>query len=110
MRLGKSATRETDGLSTKAHVQKRSLVIVVARAAPEIVQLFPLELVLDSLSIRRIPDQRKYGSDSFDKYAPLRDVGVVERGLRLDMSVESNCPTAFVPPYLNAVIPVGVSQ
>ena len=89
VRLRKSTTRrETNALIAKTHVQKRSLVIVVARVAPKIIQLFPLELVLDSLSIRRIPDQRKYGSDSFNKYGPLRGVGVVERGLRLAVSVE----------------------
>jgi len=71
VRLRKPATRETDALSTKTHVQERRLVVVMTGVAPEIVQLLPLEFVLDSLAIRCIPDQRKHGSDSFDEHGPL---------------------------------------
>ena len=110
MRLRKPATWETDALTAKTHVQECSLVIVVAGVAPKVVQLFPLKFVLDSLSIRCIPDQRKDGPDSFDEHGPLRGISVVKRGLRFTVSVESNHPIAFVPSYLNAVIPVGISQ
>jgi len=82
----------------------------MAGIAPEAVQLFSLEFVLDSLAIGRIPDQWKHGSDSFDKHGPLRGIGVVERGLRQMMSVELNGPRVFVPSYLNAIIPVRISQ
>ena len=110
MGLRKPATLETDALTVKTHVQKCSLVIVVTGVAPKVVQLFPLKFVLDSLSIRRISDQRKDGPDSFDEHSPLRGISVVERSLGLTVSVESNYPTAFVPAYLNTIIPVGISQ
>ena len=56
VRLRKSATRETDTLTAKTHVQKGRLVIEVTGVAPEVVQLLPLKLVLNSLAIRCIPD------------------------------------------------------
>jgi len=56
VRLRKPATRETDALTAKAHVQKCRLVIEVTGATPEVVQLLPLELVLNSLAVRCVPD------------------------------------------------------
>ena len=56
VRLRKPAARETDTLTAKTHVQKCRLVTEVTGGAPEVVQLFPLELVLNSLAIRCIPD------------------------------------------------------
>jgi len=99
VRLRKPATRDTDALSSKTHVQECRLVVVVAGVAPKVVQLLPLEFILDPLAIRRIPDQRKNGSDSFDKHGPLRGVSIVERGLGLTMSVEETYPKlcALVP-------------
>jgi len=91
VRLRKPTTWETDALTTKTHVQKCSLVVVVIGVAPKVVQLFPLEFVLDSFSIRRIPDQRKDGPDSFDEHGPLGGISVVECGL-------------------NAIIPIGIPQ
>jgi hypothetical protein len=93
VRLGKPATWETNALSTEAHIQECRLVIVVARVVPEVVQLFTLELVLDSFAIRCIPNQRKNGSDSLDQHGPLRDIGVVERRLRSTISVKTMAPT-----------------
>jgi hypothetical protein len=97
VRLRKPATRETDALSVKTHVQKCRLVIVVTGVAPEVVQLLPLEFVLDSLAVGSIPDKWKHGSDSFDEHGPLRGIGVVERGLRLTINFESMIPKFLCP-------------
>ena len=85
-------------------------MIIVARATPKVVQLLTLEFVLDSLAIRRIPNQRKYGSDPFDKHGPLSGIGIVERSLRSDISVKVNWPQLFVPSYLDTIVPIGITQ
>jgi hypothetical protein len=82
----------------------------MARVVPEVVQLFALEFVLDSLAIGCIPNQRKNGSDSLDQHGPLRDICVVKRRLGSTISVETIWPQIFVPSYLNTIIPVGISQ
>ena len=109
MRLGEPATWETDALAAKTHVQKCGLVVVMTGVAPKIVQLFPLKFVLDSLSVRRIPDQWKDRPDAFDEHGPLRGISVVKRGLRLIMSIEKRSNN-FCAPYLNAIVSVGISQ
>lgn len=76
-------------MSTKTHIQECCLVIVVAAVAPEVIQLFPLEFVLDSLAVGRIPDKWEDGSNTLDEHSPLRGIGVVERGLILIVNVES---------------------
>jgi hypothetical protein len=110
VRLRESATRETNALGAKTHVEECSLVIVVIGVAPEAVQLLTLEFVLDSLAIWRIPNQRKHGSDPFDQQGPLRGVGIVERGLESAIRVELTLPELFALSYLNTIIPVGISQ
>ena len=111
VRLREPATRETDALSANTNVQECRLVTIVAGGVtPEAVQLLTLEFVLDSFSIRRIPNQRKHGSDSFDQHGPLSGIGVVKRGLRSDISVKVNKPQLFVPSYLNAIIPIRIPQ
>ena len=110
VRLRERATRETYALSANANVQECRLVIIVAGVAPEGVQLLTLEFVLNSLAIRSVPNQRKHRSDPLDQHGPLRSIGVVERSLRSTISVKRNCPQLFVPSYLNAIIPIRISQ
>lgn len=110
VRLREPAARETDALGAKTNVQECRLVIIVAGVTPEVVQLLTLEFVLDSLAIRRIPNQRKHGSDSLNQHCPLRSIGVVKRSLRSTHQRQSELAPTFVSSYLDAIIPIGISQ
>jgi len=108
VRLRKPATREVDVLSAKTHVQECRLVIVMAGVTPKVVHLLTLEFVLDPLPIRRVPNQRKDGSDPLDQHGSLRSISIVECGLRSPISVSRL--VTVCDPYLNTIIPVRISQ
>lgn len=56
-------------------------VLVVTSAAPVAVRVLSLELVLNTLAIRRVPYQRQNRPDAFHEQRPLTRFCVVEGGL-----------------------------
>ena len=68
-------------LIADGHVDQRLLVVMVASTAVGVVVL-ALELVLDALPIRGVPDQWENWPDPLDKERTLTGLSIVERGLR----------------------------
>lgn len=67
--------------SPHAHATHDGLLRVMETTPKATIQLLPLELVLNPLAVRRIADQREYGTDPFHKHGTLSRVSIVQSGL-----------------------------
>lgn len=106
VRLRQSATSsKSDVLRRNAHVHQG---LGVVESSPErSVQLLPLKLVLNSLPVRSVADQRKHRSDAFNKHGTLSRVSVIQSGL-VRVNGESNVEYHFT--HLDTVVSVRIPQ
>lgn len=79
-------------LIAEPHVNERLLVVMVAAAAAAVhVVVLALELVLNALAVRSVPDQRENRTDPLHEKRTLAGLSVIQR--RLPSSRSANPAT-----------------
>lgn len=76
-------------LIAERHVDQRLLVVMVAAAASAAavrVVVLPLQLVLDPLAIRRVPDKRQNRADALDEERALGRFRVIQCSLQATLN------------------------
>lgn len=85
--------RGSHGLTSQRHIDKTLLAV-----ATEVIHLFALELVLNTLAVRRITNQREDRTNPFDKKGTLSRLSIVQGGLAgrwqppIEMKKDHNTP------------------
>ena len=106
------AMSHSHALIAEAHVDERLLVVVVPAAAAAVdVVVLALQLVLDPLAVRRVPDEGQDGADALDKERALTRLGVIKSGLRPQVS--EKCTTdkgSGKGTCLDTVVAIGIPE